>query len=55
MGARAGLASPQLVSCSRCDKVPHTRGLNRTGLFSELLGALGSPLRVRLLGAACSA
>lgn len=37
-GARAGLASPQLVSCSCCDKVPHTRGLNCAGLFSELQG-----------------
>ena len=37
-GARAGLASPQLVSCSHCGKVPHVRGLNHAGLFSELRG-----------------
>lgn len=46
---------PQLESCSCCDKVPHTRGLNHADLFSELLGAPGSPLQVGLLGTACSA
>ena len=47
--------SLQLASCSRCDQVPHARGLNHVDLFSELLGAPGSPLRVGLLGTACSA